>query len=172
MAIQPFSQLGCQKLVQEANLLSILSDDLDRIAIEWIMWIPFQDNKNYLRDLYGWGQAARKAETLRAELAVTEGNAPVIFTENWTLASRLSWYARPTPVVVLDTRYNQFDIWFGSPQNGAHGILVLWPDENAKPVTGGNGQFAECSLRDRLPIISNGHLASTFSFYSCHDYHN
>lgn len=135
-------------------------------------WLPFADNKNALRDLYGWGQAAQRAEQLRAELSGTAGPVPLIFTENWTLASRLAWYARPTPVQVLDTRQDQFDIWFGSPQNGARGILVLWPDEHAKPVTGGNGQFAECSLRDRLPVSINGHLTSTFSFYACNDFHN
>ncbi len=135
-------------------------------------WIPFPDNKNFLRDLYGWGQAAQLAEELRAELDKTTDNAPVIFTENWTLASRLSWYARPTPVVVLDNRQNQFDIWFGSPKNGARGILVLWPQADAKPATGGSSQFAECMLRDRLPIIINGRKASTFSFYACNGYHN
>jgi len=135
-------------------------------------WMPFADNKNALRDLYGWGQAAQKAEQLRAEVAATAGTAPLIFTENWTLASRLAWYARPTPVQVLDTRQDQFDIWFGSPQNGARGILVLWPGETAKPETGASGQFAECTLRDRLPININARLASTFSFYACHDYHN
>lgn len=135
-------------------------------------WIPFPDNKDFLRDLYGWGQAAQKAEQLRSEVAATAGSVPLIFTENWTLASRLSWYARPTPVQVLDTRYNQFDVWYGSPQNGARGILVLWPDANAQPATGGKGQFASCLLRERLPVISNGHLTSTFSFYACHDFRN
>jgi len=135
-------------------------------------WVPFADNKNALRDLYGWSQAAQRAEQLRTELASTAGSAPLIFTENWTLASRLAWYARPTPVQVLDTRQDQFDIWFGSPQNGARGILVLWPDEHAKPDTGGSGQFATCLLRDRLPVSINGYLTSTFSFYACHDYHN
>jgi 4-amino-4-deoxy-L-arabinose transferase-like glycosyltransferase len=135
-------------------------------------WLPFPENKNFLRDLYGWGQAAQKAEQLRVEIAATAGVAPLLFTENWTLASRLSWYARPTPLQVLDTRYNQFDIWFGSPQNGARGILVLWPDENAKPGTGGSGQFASCTLRDRLPILVNGRLSSTFSFYACDEYKN
>lgn len=135
-------------------------------------WMPFPDNKNVLRDLYGWGQAAQKAEQLRAGLDSMGGTAALIFTENWTLASRLAWYARPTPVVVLDSRINQFDIWFGSPQNGTHGILVLWPDANAKPVTGGKGRFAECTLRDTMPIMLNGRLSSTFTFYSCHDYQN
>ena len=133
-------------------------------------WIPFPENKNFLRDLYGWGQAAQKAEKLRIEIASTEGSTPLIFTENWTLASRLSWYARPTPVQVTDTRYDQFDLWFGSPQNGARGILVLWPDENAVPGTGANGQFASCALRERLPVMVNARLTSTFSFYACDEY--
>jgi len=135
-------------------------------------WLPFPENKNFLRDLYGWGQAAKKAEQLRMELAPAQGTEPLIFTQNWTLASRLSWYARPTPVQVLDTKYNQFDIWFGSPQNGARGILVLWPDANAIPGTGGSGQFASCTLRDRLPILVNARLSSTFSFYACDEYKN
>lgn len=135
-------------------------------------WLPFPENKNYLRDLYGWGQAAQKAEQLRKEMSVSAGNETLIFTQNWTLASRLSWYARPTPVQVLDTRYNQFDIWFGSPQNGARGILVLWPDENATPGTGGSGQFASCTLRDKLPILVNARVSSTFSFYACDEYKN
>lgn len=135
-------------------------------------WLPFPDNKNGLRDLYGWGQAAQKAEQLRKELPEKAGMPAFIFTENWTLASRLAWYAKPTPVQVLDTRQDQFDIWFDSPKDGAHGILVLWPNDNVQPATGGSGQFAECALREKLPIISNHHLASTFSFYACHDYKN
>jgi len=131
-------------------------------------WMPFQDNKNALRDLYGWRQAAQHAEKLRMEMSATPGEVPLIFTDNWTRGSRLSWYARPTPVQVLDNRQDQFDIWFGSPQNGARGILVLWPDEE-KPATGGTGQFAVCRLIDKMPVIVSGHLSSTFSFYACHD---
>ena len=135
-------------------------------------WIPFPENQNALRDLYGWSQAGQRAEQLRAEMDSASTPAPFIFTDNWTRASRLSWYARPTPVQVLDKRYDQFDIWYGSPQDGARGILVLWPAANAQPETGGSGQFANCALRDRLPIMVNGHLASTFSFYACYEYKN
>jgi len=135
-------------------------------------WLPFPENKNILRDLYGWGQASRKAEELRKELLVEDQEVPLLFTENWTLASRLSWYAKPTPVVVLDERYDQFDIWFGSPKVNARGILVMWPNAEAKPQTGGRGEFASCDLKDRLPILSNGHVASIFSFYACNGYRN
>ena len=135
-------------------------------------WIPFPENQNVLKDLYGWGQAAHRAEQLRAGMDSAAKPAPYIFTDNWTRASRLAWYARPTPVQVLDTRYDQFDIWFGSPKEGTRGILVLWPAENAQPETGGSGQFASCVLREKMPIKVNGRLASTFSFYACDDYKN
>jgi 4-amino-4-deoxy-L-arabinose transferase-like glycosyltransferase len=136
-------------------------------------WIPFNDNENPLRDLYGWSQAAHQAEQMRQQMSNDQvGGTPLLFTDNWTYGSRLAWYARPSKVQITDNRYDQFDIWFGSPQNDARGIMVLWPDQNAAPVTGGQGQFAECVLRDRLPVNAHGHLISTFSFYACHGFRN
>lgn len=133
-------------------------------------WPAFPDNRNPLRDIYGWEQAAQHAEKLRAEMAETPGAPPVLFTENWTYASRLAWYARPLPVQVLDNRFDQFDLWFGAPQNGARGILVVWPELQASPATGGSGQFGACKLREQLPVLAHGHLISTFSFYACNEF--
>ncbi len=133
-------------------------------------WPSFPDNRNPLRDIYGWEQAAQTAEKLRAEMAATPGTPPLLFTENWTYASRLAWYARPLPVQVLDNRFDQFDLWFGAPQNGARGILVVWPELQANPATGGAGQFAACTLREQLPVMAHGNLISTFSFYACDEF--
>jgi len=133
-------------------------------------WWPFPEGNHYLKDLYGWGNSARRAEQLRAEMDKAGPPAPYLFVENWTLGSRLSWYARPTPLQVLDNKINQFDIWYGSPQDGARGILVLWPAADATPATGAQGQFTSCALRDRMPVMVNGKLASTFSFYACDGY--
>jgi 4-amino-4-deoxy-L-arabinose transferase-like glycosyltransferase len=134
-------------------------------------WLLYKDNSIPLRDMYGWEQAAQHAEQLRAQMNAEQGeSAPLLFTSNWTYGSRLAWYARPAAVQIIDSRYDQFDVWFGSPQNGARGILVLWPDQQASPATGGDGQFAACELRDRMPVLSSGHLLSTFSFYACHGF--
>jgi 4-amino-4-deoxy-L-arabinose transferase-like glycosyltransferase len=131
-------------------------------------FLPFKDNQNPLKDLYGWQAAAQRAEQLRRELpAQTTVNAPVLFTENWTFGSRLAWYARPSSVQITDQRYDQFDVWFDSPKADAHGILVLWPTAQAIPLTGGKGQFSHCQLRERMPVSVNQHLVSTFSFYAC-----
>lgn len=135
-------------------------------------WLFFAGNDNPLRDLYGWERAAHRAEQLRADMGAAQGNSVPLFTDNWTYGSRLAWYARPAPVQITDKRHDQFDIWFGSPQSGASGILVLWPDAQATPLTGGVAQFTECELRDRLPVDLHGHLMSTFSFYACHGYKN
>jgi len=135
----------------------------------FLAWLPFPDNRDPLRDLYGWEQAAQRASELRAEMAATPGAEPYLFAEHWTEASRLAWYARPDTVQVLDERYDQFDIWFDSPKQGARGIVVSWPEQRA-PLTGGKGQFAGCVLRDTLPVNSNGHQVSTFSYYACHEF--
>jgi 4-amino-4-deoxy-L-arabinose transferase-like glycosyltransferase len=136
-------------------------------------WMPFNDNENPLRDLYGWSQAAHRAEQLRLQMSSQQaGNEPVLFTNNWTYGSRLAWYARPAPVQITDNRYDQFDIWFGSPQNDARGIMVLWPDQHAVPATGGAGQFTSCDLRDSLPVSAHGRLISTFTFYACYGFRN
>jgi 4-amino-4-deoxy-L-arabinose transferase-like glycosyltransferase len=136
-------------------------------------WLLSQQNGNPLRDLYGWEQAAQRAEQLRQQMnAEQPGSNVPLFTDNWTYGSRLAWYARPAPVQISDARYDQFDVWFGSPQNGASGLLVLWPDAQAAPLTGGIAQFTECALRDRLPVSSHGQLISTFSFYACHGFRN
>jgi 4-amino-4-deoxy-L-arabinose transferase-like glycosyltransferase len=136
-------------------------------------WLPFKDNQNPMRDLYGWQQAAQRAEQLRLQMSAEPAEStPLLFTDNWTYGSRLAWYARPLPVLVTDSRYDQFDLWFGSPKNNARGILVLWPDPHAVPATGGIAQFTTCELRDSLPVSAHGHLISTFSFYACHGFRN
>jgi len=134
-------------------------------------WISFNDNP--LRDLFGWEKAAQHAEQLRMQMRIDQpASTPLLFTDNWTYASRLAWYAHPTPVQVTDNRFDQFDLWFGSPKNDTAGILVLWPDAKATPVTGGAGQFTVCNLRDRLAIGSSTHPISTFSFYACNGFKN
>ena len=130
-----------------------------------VPWIPFQAGEHPMRDLYGWELAARRAEKLRRQLPDTPpGRPPQLFVENWTFASRIAWYARPAPVQVLDRRFDQFDLWFGSPQEGAHGILVSPSYYRGKP---GSRYFSTCKELEPLPVLLNGKPAVIFRYFAC-----
>lgn len=123
--------------------------------------IANQVKTNPLADLYGW----RSASTL-ANLLVKELKASGIAVQNWTLASRVAWYARPTPVFVLDERQDQFDLWFGSLPEGSNVILLNWSQMSYRPPVG-EGQFRTCRPLDRLSIAHLGEGLSQFEFSYC-----
>ena len=123
--------------------------------------IASQMKANPLADLYGW----RSASTL-ANLLVKELKASGIAVQNWTLASRVAWYARPTSVFVLDNRFDQFDLWFGSLPEGSNVILLNWSQMSFKPPVG-EGQFRNCRPLDRLSIGHMGAALSQFELSYC-----
>lgn len=107
-------------------------------------WSP-----NPTQDLIGWKQAAKIGNALR------QADEYLIVT-HWVDASRIAWYTKPTPVMVMDERYDQFDIWFGSPNAHTQGILILPPDTHAQ---GWQAYFAQCQ---RLVHSGDG-----FQFFRC-----
>lgn len=123
--------------------------------------IANQMKSNPLADLYGW----RSAST-RANLLVKELKASGIAVQNWSLASRVAWYARPTSVFVLDDRFDQFDLWFGSLPEGSNVILLNWSQMSFKPPVG-EGQFRTCRPLDRLSIGHMGEALSQFELSYC-----
>ena len=123
--------------------------------------IANQMKSNPLADLYGW----RSASTL-ANLLVKELKASGIAVQNWSLASRVAWYARPTSVFVLDDRFDQFDLWFGSLPEGSNVILLNWSQMSFKPPVG-EGQFRTCRPLDRLSIGHMGEALSQFELSYC-----
>ncbi len=134
-------------------------------------WIPFAPHQYPLGDLYGWSMAAQRAETLRQAMAATPGPAPVIFAGNWSFASHIAWYAQPTPVQVTDDSVNQSDLWFGTPQPGARGILVV-PWQFRNDIDGnGLGRFDRCQRQDELTLLLHNTPAASYTFYNCEGYH-
>ncbi|HJV96466.1 MAG TPA: glycosyltransferase family 39 protein, partial [Albitalea sp.] len=130
--------------------------------------LPFPGRHHPLAPLLGWPQAAARATALRAQFAHQEPEA-VLLVPNWSLASRLAWYARPLPVQVTDTRFDQFDLWFGTPAPGTDGVLVV-PDVMLKAGRRVLALFAECREAEPLPIVAGGKVVVTFHFYLCRDY--
>ena len=130
--------------------------------------LPFPEKMHPLAPLTGWPIASQRAVALHADM-VKEHPAAVLLVPNWSLASRLAWYARPLPVQVPDERFDQFDLWFGSPANGAAGVMVV-PDSSLKSTRRVLERFAHCEERDPLPVYAGSATIVTFHFYLCRDY--
>jgi 4-amino-4-deoxy-L-arabinose transferase-like glycosyltransferase len=117
---------------------------------------------NPIADLYGWKLAGQKA----AELTQAT-KADGIAVQNWTLASRAAWYAKPIPVFVLDQRKDQFDIWFGQLPLGSNIVLINWSGMSFSPPVGSQSAFEGCELLDSLEIARFGWVLSKFDFSLC-----
>ena len=129
-------------------------------------WLNLPEDKNVFRDLYGWRDATTKAMSLIHTMAKTPGDKPVIMVDNWSLASRLAWYGYPEPLIVSDTRFDQYDLWYGEPQKFSRGIMVVpayfkHPHEINTP-------FHTCNQIDSLAVKRHSHTQVTYYFYACH----
>ncbi len=116
---------------------------------------------NPVADLYGWDEASARAKALAAERRVAR-----LAVHNWTLASRVAWYARPLPVQVLDGRPGQFGLWFGEMPAGADALVLDW-SLMSRPMPVGPEGFERCDLLESRPVVHLGRQLSHFSFLHC-----
>lgn len=119
------------------------------------------NQKNPLADLWGWDDAGDIARKLAMQHKVD-----ALSVGNWTLASRLAWYARPLPVIVLDDRFDQFDIWFGEFKPGQRALFVNWSQVPYQPPVG-ESRFRQCDVIDRYDARRFDRTVSTFDFLLC-----
>lgn len=127
-------------------------------------WIPFEPLKHPLRDLYGWQQAAE-----RGVMLARAADKPLM-VGNWSLASRIAWYGRPQPVLVTDHRFDQFDLWFGTPKQGSDGILLVPDYYEGRDKISGKGKFEQCQRMDSLTVLLGDTPVQHFSYYQCMGY--
>jgi len=116
---------------------------------------------NPFADLFGWKDAARVAQQLAQinhieDLAVT----------NWTLASRLAWYAKPLPVKVIQNHHDQFNLWFGELNANETVLWVDWSMMTFSPPVA-DSQFKSCHLIEQMPVMHMGRVVSHFNFSIC-----
>jgi hypothetical protein len=117
---------------------------------------------NPIADLYGWKIAGQKAAEL-SQATKSDG----IAVQNWTLGSRVAWYAKPVPVFVLDQRKDQFDLWFGQLPPGANILLINWSGMAFPAPIGNKSGFEQCEPLDSLEIQRFGQILSKFDFSLC-----
>ncbi len=119
---------------------------------------------NPFADVHGWDAAGARARTLAAQHGLRS-----VAVQNWTLASRLGWYARPLPVHVLEDRFDQFDLWAGDLPAGADTLLLDWSQLGYTLPLGEQG-FASCTLLDTQDVQRLGKPLASFYFYACRNW--
>lgn len=155
-------------LLGVAALQALLCAGLVALML-WAGWplVPSSDEAvapapNPFADLYGWQEAGPLARSL----AQREG-LPALAVQNWTLASRLGWYARPLPVQVLEDRFTQFSLWSEPMAPGGDALLVDW-SHMAYDVPMAPHGFTRCRLLQSLPVQHQGRPLASFRFYACY----
>ena len=117
--------------------------------------------KNPIADLFGWQQAATRAQQL-----ASAQQANTLAVMNWSLASRVAWYARPWPVKVIFSHQDQFDLWFGKVQPQDKVLVLDWSIMSFKPPVS-EGQFKHCEFLEQMPVVHAGRQISHFNFLLC-----
>ena len=139
-------------------------------------WAPFPDYKDPTAALTDWDEAAARSAALLDAMAEEPGPPPRQFIDNWTRAGRLAWYGRPRGVSVVDKKTapsSQFDLWYGQPEAGDRGILVVW-DKDGDEITAESLKdgrlFEHCELVDELPVERGGRRLARFLFFEVRGY--
>jgi 4-amino-4-deoxy-L-arabinose transferase-like glycosyltransferase len=122
---------------------------------------PASKRPNPVADLFGWDDAAAHAVQLARETGASS-----LVVGNWSLASRLAWYARPWPVHVVPDHVDQFRLWFGAPGRGSGAIVVDTSQMSYAPPVGPM-QFERCRPLDQMPVDHAGRQVSHFTFLWC-----
>ncbi len=157
LSFQVFCLFGLLGLIFSGGF----GDEKGQAAISLAGEKPTSSKPNPFADLIGWDQAAKRA----IELA-NQNRVNTLAVMNWTLASRVAWYARPMPVKVIQSHHDQFDLWFGTIKPHEDVILLDWSLMTYDPPVSGP-EFESCHLLEQIPIFRMGRQIAHFNFLLC-----
>ncbi len=176
VALAPFAGLGLARAMQQRFRFAVLAlVVLQGLACAGLLGLMASggvplvaaahgeagDPSNPFADLHGWDAAGQRARAL-----AQANHLESVAVQNWTLASRLGWYARPLTVHVLEDRFTQFSLWAGDLPVGGSTLLVDWSQMPYEIPQAPHG-FASCTLLDTQDAVHLGQLLSRFRFYAC-----
>ena len=156
------------------KVIGVLSSTVSIGAIVFVFYFlafmplsTFPFMKGVIKDLVGWRSAATHASHLLNNLEQEyDSDSGAILVENWVRASRLAWYAYPTPVMVISDQRSQFEFWYGKPNQQTLGILVR--DNRTKPQDGDFEKLGiQCHFDSELTRKVEGIEVNHFDFYRC-----
>ena len=111
------------------------------------------------RDLVGWSGAAQIGQKLAQKY-----DTNILWVTNWTHASRISWYARPTKVQVVSDKISQYTLWNGNAKGDDSAILIV-PEISQGQFSLFNNNI--CNEITSLDFQKNNIIFNSFSFYYC-----
>jgi hypothetical protein len=76
---------------------------------------------NPFADLFGWDEAGELAKKL-----LDKNKIDKIVVSNWTLASRIAWYANPSPVNLGRQKARPICNWFGTLKENESALWIDW----------------------------------------------
>ena len=135
------------------------------LVVQVLLTVPkiqFPDYSHPLADLKGWKQISQQIQQ-----QAQPGDS--VFIPNWSHASRVAWYARPLPVKVMDTRFDQFDLWFGSAEAGDSGLVLLHSSRKGFKEKFLK-KFEQCEFSSELEIKIESSIVNYFKVYRCSNY--
>lgn len=130
--------------------------------------VPFSPYRHPLGDLLGWREAAQRAVTLQHQAMAGRLK---LYVGNWVMGSRIAWYGRPAGVKVADERYDQFDIWYGSPQPEDTALLIVPDYLEGRGAVNGLARFKRCDQHDQWVYSLGDTPVHRFTYYICTGYH-
>ena len=118
-------------------------------------------NQTLFKQFAGWQQVAKVAKNYADKLTQSK----IIYLPNWSQASRVAWYGYPNPVQPIDSKIDQFDLWYGSFTASQDGILVAHTDDDqlAKALQ----RLQQCQLLENRTYTLGG-APFTFGLWHCH----
>ncbi len=131
-------------------------------------FFTFPDYKSPFRDIYGFPQIIRQADTILKDDKTTAKKA--IAVSNWTMGSRTIYYSLPykDEVFVIDNRQDQFDIWQKKTPIG-YDLLFLNTYFNNLNIE----KYARCErveVAGKTDIILRKAKVDTVEFVWCYNY--